>query len=66
MKLEEQLDKLIPIEFGGEMQEPLRSGCVQIADNHAIGFIKWYKKLPICNRNGRSIEELLEIYKETL
>ena len=44
MKLEEQFDKLIPIEFGGEMNPLLRDGCVELSDNHAIGFSEWLQE----------------------
>lgn len=75
MKLEEQFDKLIPIEFGGEMNPLLRDGCVEIAENFAIGFAEWlpsnaYKesvwRMYDKGDNSYTIQELLDKYKETL
>lgn len=69
MGLEEQFDKLIPIEFGGEMQEPLRTGCIVITENFAIGFVEWFSKNYLKYHDhgmNYTTKELLEIYKKTL
>jgi len=75
MELEKRFDNLIPIDFGGEMQEPLRSECVEIAESFAIGFAEWLPqnafKESVWRMWGKgdesfTIEQLLEIYKKTL
>lgn len=74
MKLEQKFDNLIPIEFGGEMQEPLRSECAQITRTFTIGFAEWYFTNKPKYDAGHSfegmsaltIEQLLEIYEKTL
>lgn len=69
MKLEEQFKENYRKHAGLEMNVNPTIGCVEIADNHAIGFAVW-----ACNNdynlqyyvdNG-TIEQLLEIYKEKL
>lgn len=59
MKLEEQFGNII-------LNDTHNTKCAELADNHAIGFNDWYKKLSIKARSGNSTKQLLEIYKETL
>jgi hypothetical protein len=64
MTLKEKFDALIPIEFGG-MQDPLLSNCVEVADEFAIGFAKWYNEILADDEfKEEKSKEILEIYKK--
>ena len=63
MKLQEQFLKAHYISGGIGMNEKQANHCEKIADEFAINFVDWSDSLDIGEWSGKTIKELLQIYK---